>query len=101
MAFRWIILFLIIAVIEIYSFQAIKTVTKQTWIHYVFIAIALIVVGNFIFQFTTSAEGRVLSPIKSYAFGYLLAFMSLNIVLLPILLGEDIIRGALGLYDKF
>ena len=97
---RWIIFIIIYVLFTIYGFQAIKTVTKQTWIHYLFIAIALIVVGNFIFQFTTSAEGRVLSPIKSYAFGFLLVFMSLNIVLLPILLGEDIIRGVLGLYDK-
>ena len=86
---------------KIYGFQAIKTITKQSWIHYLFLGIAVIVVGNFIFQFTVTGEGRVLSPAKSYAFGFLLTFMSVNLVLVPILLGEDIIRGLYSLYDKF
>lgn len=97
---RWIIFIIIYVLFTIYGFQAIKTVTKQSWVHYVFIALALIVLGNFIFQFTTSAEGRVLSPIKSYAFGFLLAFMALNLVLLPVLLGEDILRVIYSTYYK-
>lgn len=98
---RWIIFIIVYILLTVYGFQAIKTVTKQTWIHYLFIAIAVVVVGNFILQFTVVNEGRVLSPLKSYAFGFLLTFMSLNLVLVPILLGEDIIRGIFGLYDKF
>lgn len=97
---RWIIFIIIYLILTVYGFQAIKTITKYSWVHYIFIAIAIIIVGNFIFQFASSSEGRVLSPSKSYAFGFLLSFMSLNLVLVPILLGEDIIRGTLGLYDK-
>lgn len=97
---RWIIFILIYSLLTVYGFQAIKTVTKLNWIHYLFIAIAIIVAGNFIYQFSIGSEGRVLNPSKSYAFGILLAFMSLNLVLVPILLGEDIIRVFLGLYDK-
>ena len=98
---RWIIFIIVYILLTVYGFQAIKTVTKQTWIHYLFIAIAVVVVGNFILQFAVVNEGRVLNPLKSYAFGFLLTFMSLNLVLVPILLGEDIIRGIFGLYDKF
>ena len=97
---RWLIFIFIYALFSIYGFQAIRTVTKQSWVHYLFIAIAIMVIGNFIFQFTMSSEGRVLNPIKSYAFGFLLAFMALNLVLVPILLGEDIIRGTRGLFTK-
>ncbi|MFK7782299.1 metallophosphoesterase [Psychroserpens sp.] len=97
---RWIIFVLIYSLFSVYGFQAIKTITKLTWIHYLFIAIAVLVAGNFIYQFSIGAEGRVLNPTKSYAFGFLLAFMSLNLVIVPILIGEDIIRIALGLYDK-
>ena len=96
---RWIIFLLIYSLFTFYGFQAIRTVTKATWLHYLFIAIALFVAGNFIYHIT-SGEGRVLTPAKSYAFGFLLAFMSLNLVIVPILLGEDIVRSALGLYDK-
>ncbi|WP_138432277.1 metallophosphoesterase [Winogradskyella algicola] len=98
---RWIIFIIIYILLTLYAFQAIKTVTKQSWLHYLFLGLAVIVVGNFIIQFTVSSEGRVLSPAKSYALGFLLSFMSINLVLLPILLGEDIIRGFYGLYDKF
>ena len=97
---RWIIFTVIYVLLTIYGFQAIKTVTKYSWIHILYVAIAIIVALNFIYQFTGATEGRVLSPIKSYAFGFLLSFMALNIVLVPILFAEDIIRGALGLYDK-
>ncbi|MCD2258618.1 metallophosphoesterase [Psychroserpens luteolus] len=97
---RWIIFILIYSLFSFYGFQAVKTVTKATWIHYLFIAIALIIAGNFIYQFSIGSEGRVLNPAKSYAFGFLLAFMSLNLVIVPILLGEDIVRSVLGLYDK-
>ncbi|MFD2914989.1 metallophosphoesterase [Psychroserpens luteus] len=97
---RWIIFVVIYIIFSFYGLQAVKTVTKASALHYLFIFIAVIVAGNFIYQFSIGAEGRVLNPSKSYAFGVLLAFMSLNLVIVPILLGEDIIRGAMGLYDK-
>jgi predicted MPP superfamily phosphohydrolase len=97
---RWIIFILIYSFFSVYGFQAIKTVTRLSWIHYLFIAISVVVAVNFIYQFSSGSDGRVLNPIKSYAFGLLLAFMSLNLVLFIILLGEDLIRIFLGLYDK-
>ncbi|WP_034042851.1 metallophosphoesterase [Wocania ichthyoenteri] len=97
---RWVIFVLFYLFILFYSFQAIKTVTKSSWVYYVFFGIAIIILGNFLFQFLSSSEGRVLSPTKSYAFGFLLAFMSFGLVIIPVLLGEDIIRFVLGLYDK-
>ena len=97
---RWIIFILIYSFFSVYGFQAIKTVTRLSWIHYLFIAISVVVAVNFIYQFSSGSDGRVLNPIRSYAFGLLLAFMSLNLVLFIILLGEDLIRIFLGLYDK-
>lgn len=74
--------------------------TKSAWVHYIFIALALIIAGNFIIQFTVYSEGRVLNPAKSYAFGFLLAFISLGLIIIPILLGEDVIRFIYGVYEK-
>lgn len=98
---RWIIFSIIYILLVFYGFQAVKTATKNAWMHWIFIAIALIVIGNFIIQFSVATDGRVLTPLKSYAFGFLLAFMAFNLVLIPILLGEDIIRLVSGLYDKY
>jgi predicted MPP superfamily phosphohydrolase len=97
---RWFIFILIYSLFSVYGFQAIKTVTKLSWVHYLFIVVAVLVAGNFIYQFSLGSEGRVLNPAKSYAFGLLLAFMSINLVLVPVLIGEDIIRVFFGLYDK-
>ncbi|WP_407557595.1 metallophosphoesterase [Winogradskyella sp. 4-2091] len=97
---RWIIFAVLFLVLTIYGFQAIKTVTKQTWVYYVFFIVAFIVVSNFLYQFAISSEGRTLTLEKSYAFGFLLTFMAFNVVLVPILLGEDLIRSAIGLYEK-
>lgn len=98
---RWIIFLIIYALIDYYAFQAVKTITKNVWIHYVHILISVIVVGNFILQFLIANDaGRVLTPLKSYAFGFLLTLMALKIAVLPFLLGEDIFRIGSGIYNK-
>ena len=97
---RWIILFVIVGLFNFYTYQALKTITKQSWVHYLYIIIAIIVIGNVIIQFSMGSEGKVLSPAKSYAFGFLLAFTSISLIVVPILLGEDILRFLVGLYDK-
>ena len=97
---RWIIFIAFYCFITFYGFQAIKTITKYSWIHYVFFGAAILILGNFLYQFLSASEGRVLTPAKSYAFGFIITFIVLNLVLVPILLGEDIMRLILGLYDR-
>ena len=97
---RWVIFIIIFIIIDFYAFQAIKTLTKKSWIYYLHIAISIIVVGNFIYQFTQASDGRVLTPAKSYAFGFLLTLFALKLVVVPILFGEDVFRLFKGTYDK-
>jgi predicted MPP superfamily phosphohydrolase len=97
---RWIIFIAIYIFFTVYGFQAVKTAFKSQWVNYVFLLIAILVIGNFIFQFTATSEGRVLTPSKSYAFGFLLAYLSLVLVIVPIMFGEDIIRLISGVYNK-
>lgn len=98
---RLIIISILYILLTVYGFQAIKTVFKSSWIHYLFFAIALVVALNMVYQFTTPSEGRVISGGRGYAIGFLLAFMAFNLVLVPILIGEDIIRSFISLYDKY
>ena len=97
---RWIIFIIIFIIIDFYAFQAIKTLTKKSWIYYLHVAISIIIVGNFIYQFTQASDGRVLSPTKSYAFGFLLTLIALKLVVVPILFGEDIFRLFRGTYER-
>lgn len=97
---RWILFTVFYILITLYGFQAIRVLTKNIWIHVLFIAIAVVIAGNLVIQFGFGAEGRVLSPSKSYAFGFMLAFGFFNAVLIIFLMGEDLIRLLSGLYSK-
>ncbi|MEM5539244.1 MULTISPECIES: metallophosphoesterase [unclassified Olleya] len=98
---RLIIISLLYILLTVYGFQAIKTVFKSSWVHYLFFAIALVVALNMVYQFASPSEGRVISGGRGYAIGFLLSFMAFNLVLVPILIGEDIIRSFISLYDKY
>ena len=97
---KWLIFVAIYAIVDFYAFQAIKTITKNNGIHYLHVLISIVVVGNFIYQFTQASDGRVLSPEKSYAFGFLLTLLALKIVVVPIMFSEDVFRGIVGIYNK-
>jgi len=65
-------------------------------------AIAILVLGNFIYQFTLGeTPGRVLSRSKSYAFGFLITLMVFESVTIIFLFSEDIIRLISAAYSKF
>ncbi|WP_343487475.1 metallophosphoesterase [Allomuricauda sp. d1] len=97
---RWTIFILIYLILGFYSLQAIKTAARQPWLHYLFIVVCLLVLGNFIYQFSWADSGRVLSRPKSYAFGFLLAMLSFQMITILFLFGEDIFRIFTGLYQK-
>ncbi|QXP56116.1 metallophosphoesterase [Cellulophaga sp. HaHa_2_95] len=98
---RFVVFVIIYLVLGFYSLQAIKTASRHAWVYYTFIAISLLVVGNFIFQFTLgSSDGRVLSRPKSYAFGFFLALLSFQIITILFLFSEDIFRFFSGMYQK-
>ena len=97
---RWLLFTIFFILITLYGFQAIRTITKNIWIHYAFVTLAVVIAGNLIIQFGFGSEGRVLSPSKSYAFGFILAFLLFNVVLILFLFGEDIVRSISGLYSK-
>ena len=85
----------------LYTLQALRSGTRFPWVHYLYIAIALLVLGNFVYQFTWGEEaGRVLSRPKSYAFGFLLAVLTFNLITIFFLFSEDIFRFLVAGYRK-
>ncbi len=98
---RWILFIIIYAILSIYVLQALKTVARQPWVYYVYMAIAAAVAFNFIYQFTAGEEeGRVLSVPKSYAFGFLLTILTFKLITIIFLFSEDIFRFFSGGYEK-
>jgi len=99
---RWILFILVYLALGLYALQALKTITRLPWVYYLFIAVCLLVLGNFIFQFTWGeAEGRVLSRPKSYAFGFLITVITFQLITILFLFSEDIFRLLAGAYHKF
>jgi len=98
---RWVIFVVIYIVLSFYSFQAVKTVFKTNWIQYLFIGLVVLILGNFIYQWLQPGEGRVLTQPKSYAFGFLLAMLSAELILVIFMFGEDLVRLLSATYSKF
>tara|TARA_R110000796_G_scaffold37722_4_gene95438 strand:+ start:356008 stop:357237 length:1230 start_codon:yes stop_codon:yes gene_type:complete len=98
---RWILFVIIYIVLGFYALQALKTASRYPWVYYTFITISVLVLGNFIYQFTFgAAEGRVLSVPKSYAFGFLLTVITFNLITVIFLFSEDFFRLLAGTYQK-
>lgn len=99
---RWIIFILLYIGLGVYVLQALKTVNRYPWVFFVYIAISLLVLGNFVYQFTLGEEpGRVLSISKSYAFGFLLTMLVFKVVAVIFLFSEDIFRFLSAAYYSF
>jgi len=99
---RWIFFIVVYLALGLYVLQALKTTTRFPWVYYLFITVSLLVLGNFIYQFTYGEEpGRVLSRAKSYAFGFLLATMAFYLITILFLFSEDIFRFFTGIYHKY
>lgn len=97
---RWVIFVLIYLAFGFYAFQALKTATRASWIHYLYIGVSVAVLVNFVYQFSLGSTGGVLSIGMSYAFGLLLAVMSFNLIILIFLFSEDTFRFFAGVYNK-
>jgi len=98
---RWFIFVIAYLALSFYVLQALKTITKQPWWTWLYIAVSLAVMINFIYQFSIGEEtGRVLSIPKSYAFGFLLTMLTFNVITIIFLFSEDIYRIISGMYQK-
>ena len=97
---RWVIFCAFYLVLGFYALQAIRTASRFPWVSNLFILLSLLVLGNFIYQFSFGEEeGRVLSRAKSYAFGFLLAMLTLKMIIVIFLLSEDVFRFLQGVYQ--
>lgn len=98
----WIIFVAIYLLVDVYSFQAVKTVTASRWVHILYFAVSLIVLVLFIYQISAMSGSRMMTPLRMYSFGtFVSVFVPKLFVLVVILLGEDLFRIVVGLYTKF
>ncbi len=98
---RWILFIVVYLAMGLYTLQALRSATRFPWLYYLYVVIALLILGNFVYQFTVGDEtGRVLNRPKSYAFGFLIAILTFNLVTIFFLFSEDLYRLFLAGYQK-
>ena len=96
---RWIIFIIIYIVLDIYAYQAFKTVTRHSWIYFIYLALSLGVLGYLIYQFNIP-DKQGLTGARSYAIGFFLAFFAPKLILFVLLFGEDLVRLVVSGFQK-
>lgn len=96
---RWIVFAVIYVVLDIYAYQAFKTITRYSWIYYVYLFFSLLALGNLLYHFNSPGnEGW--SGGRSYSVGFFLAFFVPKLLMFFLLFGEDLVRILLGAGKK-
>lgn len=101
MAFRLIILFVIIAIVELYSFQVIKTVTKSKWILIVYAVISVAAIVFITYELMKFDRSVGQTKITLITLGLLLLVLLPKLVLTFVLLLEDVTRILIGTVTHF
>ncbi len=101
MAFRIILLCLILFIIELYAFQALKTITKVGWIKTIYLIISISVIVFIGYQFTKFDRSVGQTKMTMITFGFLLLVLIPKFLLSIILFFEDIYRLFVGTSNYF
>ncbi|WP_308993113.1 metallophosphoesterase [Mariniflexile litorale] len=98
---RWIILLIIYVILDLYAFQAFKTVSKNNWFHLSYWLISILVVGNFIFNYYGFNRRDGFSHAHAYAFGFFIAILIPKMILFIGMFTEDVFRVPQAIYRYF
>lgn len=101
MAFRWLILFLFLAIIELYAYQAVKTVIKTKSFLVSYQIISALILLYILYSFTQFDRKIGQTSQSMQTMGLLLIVYIPKIILTITLLGEDIFRLGFGSLNHF
>ena len=100
MILRWIFFIAIYVAIDIYAYQAFRTITRNNWLSAAYIGVSVILLLSFIYQLTSGDSTRTMTPLRMYTFGIFLAVFGPKLLLVGIMFVEDIIRLLVGGVSK-
>ena len=96
---RWIFFVVIYIILDIYAYQAFKTVTRHSWIYFIYLALSLGVLAYLLYQFNVP-DKQGLTGARSYAIGFFLVFFVPKLILFVLLFGEDLVRVVVSGFQK-
>lgn len=97
---RWIIFILIYVLIDLYAFQAFRTLSKNLMIHWAYGLVSLGILAAFIYQMVNVSGVHTMAPTRMYVFGFFLVIFIPKLILVIFMLGEDVVRVVAGLFSK-
>lgn len=101
MTIRILIIFFILALVEIYSFQAIKTITKSKPVLLVYLVISVSAILFIIYQFTKFDRSVGQTKMTMLTLGLLLLVLIPKLILTFFMLLEDVFRVFSGIITHF
>lgn len=91
MTVRWIVFIIIYILIDMYAFQAVKTLTRNVWVHGLYVALSVLVLAALIYLFSFGSPRLMESP-KMYIIGVFLAVFVPKLLLVVFMFTEDVVR---------
>lgn len=90
--FTLIVLSILAVVLEIYTFQALKTVSKNKLLRYGFLLVSVLVYINFFVTILSYDRRNGQTPQFQFSMGLVLTFLIPKLIIVLLLFGEDIYR---------
>ena len=101
MGFRFLIIFIVIVIVEIYAFQAIKTITKSKWVLISYIVVSVVAIVFISYQLLKFDRSVGQTKMTMITLGLLLLVLLPKLVLTFIMLMEDVLRLMMGTVTHF
>ncbi len=99
--FRWILLFVFVAVVEIYAFQAVRTVTKLRWLLWAYQGLSLFIILYITYSFTQFDRSVGQNKQSLFTIGLLLITFIPKMIIASMMILEDVTRIIGGLMREF
>jgi len=101
MLLRWLFLLIIVFALEIYAFQAFKTVSKIKWVHWSYVLISISAFIYIVYSFTQFDRSIGQTKQTLFTFGLLLLVYIPKLILFTVMFGEDFFRIISGVITHF
>lgn len=95
---RWFIFICIYALIDLYAFQSVRTISKSWWVLILYFLVSIGILVALYVLLNSNGSSNFMKPPNNYIFGIFLAIFIPKILLITFMFGEDVIRFFTGLH---
>ena len=103
---RWTFLIIVFLLVEIYAFQAFKTVSKNNWTLKIYLTINALIIGNLLYRIIVINNNSldfsdVFYNYLSIPFAFVITLFGFKLIIILFLLFEDFLRALKTFYNFF